>query len=135
MLISLAIFSTFLLLHFNAPDLAVVVVSILTGAPTGAINVVSYQFLAEVAYPISEVQAISIMNMANKLVSLGFVKLTSLLTFQTPEHVKFMHGFILWTFMPLIGLIPALLVEEDLRRLKFKDVKDSKYVEERAILA
>ncbi len=45
-----------------------------------------------------------------------------------------MYGFILWIFLPLIGLIPAFLVEEDLRRLNMKDVKKSNYVEEKTIL-
>lgn len=67
-MISIAVLATFLLLHFDAPDVYVIIVSIFTGAPTNAINVVSYQFLAEVSYPISEVQAISVMNMINKVI-------------------------------------------------------------------
>lgn len=129
-MIATAIFITFLLLHYNKPDIYVVVISVLTGAPTSAINVVSYQFLAEVSYPVSEVQAISLMNMVNKLISLAFVKLTSRLTMVTPDHIRYMHAFILWLAMPLIGLIPAFLVEEDLRRLNLQEVKVSKYVEE-----
>jgi hypothetical protein len=36
--------------------------------------------------------------------------------------------------MPIAGLIPAIMVEEDLRRLRFKDVQDSKYIEEKQLL-
>lgn len=62
------------------------------------------------------------MNVINKLATLGVVKLTSALVDDTPEHINYMYGFILWIFLPLIGLIPAFLVEEDLRRLNMKDV-------------
>lgn len=44
-----------------------------------------------------------------------------------------MYGFLLWIFLPLIGLIPAFFIEEDLRRLNMKDVGKSLYVEEAEI--
>ena len=62
------------------------------------------------------------MNVANKLVTLACVKLTTALTDETPSHINYMYGFILWCALPLIGLIPAFAVEEDLRRLNMKDV-------------
>jgi len=74
------------------------------------------------------------MNVVNKLVTLGIVKLTTAITDDTPSHVNYMYGFILWITLPLIGLIPALFVEEDLRRLNMKDVKNSEYVEESTLL-
>jgi hypothetical protein len=46
-----------------------------------------------------------------------------------------MYGFILWIFLPLVALVPAFLVEEDLRRLNMKEVQKSEYFEEKAILA
>jgi hypothetical protein len=52
----------------------------------------------------------------------------------TPEHINYMYGFILWICLPLIGLIPALVVEEDLRRLNMKDVQKSDYVEEQVLM-
>jgi hypothetical protein len=73
--------------------------------------------VAEVTYPVAEVQGISLMNVFNKLFTLGIVKLTSALTDETPNHIKYLHGFILWTGFPLLGLIPAFAVKEDLRRL------------------
>lgn len=106
------------------------IVSISMGNPIQGITVTSYQFLAEVNYSVSEIQSITIINMFNKTLSLGFVKLTSALTTATPDHVGYMNGFILWTFMSLIGLIPAYLVEEDLKRLNLKEVKESKYEDE-----
>lgn len=75
------------------------------------------------------------MNVVNKLVTLGIVKLTSAIVDDTPEHINFMYGFILWIALPLIGLLPGFLVEEDLRRLNMKDVKKSQWVEERVLLA
>lgn len=132
--IPITIFITFLLLHFNAPNLVVVGVAIIAGAPLSSVSVISYQFAAEVIYPVSEVQGVSMMNVVNKLVTLGVVKLTTALVSDTPEHINYMYGFILWITLPLIGLIPAFLVEEDLRRLNMKEVKNSEYVEESALL-
>jgi hypothetical protein len=54
-IIPITIFITFLLLHFDAPNISVVIFSILAGAPLSSVSVVSYQFAAEVIYPISEV--------------------------------------------------------------------------------
>jgi hypothetical protein len=45
-----------------------------------------------------------------------------------------MYGFILWICFPLIGLLPAFFVEEDLRRLNMKEVEKSQYVEEKTLL-
>lgn len=132
--IPMSILLTFLLLHYNAPNMAVVILSIVAGAPLSSVSVVSYQFAAEVSYPISEVQAVSLMNVFNKLMTFGIVKLTSALVDDTPEHINYMYGFILWICLPIIGIIPALLVEEDLRRLNMKDVKKSEYVEESTLL-
>lgn len=53
--IPVSILTTFLLLHYNAPNIIVVIVSILAGAPLSSVSVVSYQFAAEVVYPVSEV--------------------------------------------------------------------------------
>jgi MFS-type transporter involved in bile tolerance (Atg22 family) len=132
--IPISILITFLLLHFNAPNIVVVIISILAGAPLSSVSVVSYQFAAEVVYPVSEVQAVSMMNVVNKLVTLFVVKLTTALVDDTPSHIYYMYGFILWITLPIIGLIPAFLVEEDLRRLNMKDVQKSNYVEERVLL-
>lgn len=131
--ISFTIAVTFLLLHFDVPNIFVIVWSIISGAPISSVSVVSYQFAAEVSYPISEVQAVSFMNVVNKLVTLGVVKLTTAITEDTPEHINYMYGFLLWIFLPLIGLIPAFFIEEDLRRLNMKDVGKSLYVEEAEI--
>jgi hypothetical protein len=75
------------------------------------------------------------MNVINKLLTFGHVQLIGKITEDTPENIKYMYGFILWISLPLVALIPAFLVEEDLRRLNMKDVQQSEYVEERAILA
>ena len=75
------------------------------------------------------------MNVINKLLTFGHVQLVENLTDDTPENINYMYGFILWIFLPLVALIPAFLVEEDLKRLNMKDVQQSQYVEEKTILA
>jgi hypothetical protein len=87
-----------------------------------SVSVASYQLQAEVIYPVSEVQGVSMMNVFNKLFTWGISQLTTKLTDETPNHINYMFGFILWMGLPLIGLIPAFAVEEDLRRLNMKDV-------------
>ena len=79
--VALSIAMTAVLLHLDAPNVAVIVVAVL-----------------------------------------ACVKLTTALTDETPSHINYMYGFILWCALPLIGLIPAFAVEEDLRRLNMKDV-------------
>ena len=133
--VSITVLLTFLSLKFNAPDWVSIIIVILGGAPMSSDSVVSYQFQVEVIYPVSEVQGVSMMNVINKLLTFGHVMLVEKLIDDTPEHINYMYGFILWIFLPLAALIPAFLVEEDLRRLNMKDVKNSEYVEEKAILA
>ena len=52
---ALSIAITAVLLHLDAPNVAVIVVAVLAGAPISSVSVVSYQFAAEVIYPVSEV--------------------------------------------------------------------------------
>jgi hypothetical protein len=75
------------------------------------------------------------MNVINKLLTFGHAQLVGKITDDTPENINYLYGFILWICLPLVALIPAFLVEEDLRRLNMKEVQQSEYVEERAILA
>jgi hypothetical protein len=75
------------------------------------------------------------MNVINKLLTFGHVQLVDKITDDTPESINYLYGFILWIFLPIAALIPAFLVEEDLRRLNMKDVQKSEYVEEKVILA
>jgi hypothetical protein len=60
--------------------------------------------------------------------------MTNKLTDETPDHINFLLGFILWIGFPIVGLIPAFAVEEDLRRLNMKEVKESNYVTEKRLL-
>lgn len=53
--VALSIAMTAVLLHLDAPNVAVIVVAVLAGAPISSVSVVSYQFAAEVIYPVSEV--------------------------------------------------------------------------------
>ena len=75
------------------------------------------------------------MNVINKLLTFGHVQLVESFTDDTPDNINYMYGFILWIFLPLVALVPAFLVEEDLRRLNMKEVKKSEYFEEKDILA
>ena len=75
-----------------------------------AVSVISYQFAAEVIYPIGEIQGVSLMNVVNKLLSFGMVQVSSRMTDEKPDHIKYAYGFILWFVIPLIGLIPAFFV-------------------------
>jgi hypothetical protein len=74
------------------------------------------------------------MNVVNKLLSFGMVQVSSRMTDEKPDHIKYAYGFILWFVLPLIGLIPALFVNEDLRRLNMKDVEKSVYFEEKVLI-
>ena len=116
---------TFLVLHFNGPSWLTIIITLLGGITISSISLVSYQFSAEVIYPVSEVQGVSMMNVINKLLTFAHVQLVEKITDDTPEHINYMYGFILWIFFPLIGLIPAFFVEEDLRRLNMKEVEKS----------
>ncbi len=108
--ISLFILLTFFGLHFDWPEQLVLAIIILAGAPLSSVSVVSYQFVAEVIYPIGEIQGVSLMNVANKLLSFGMVQLSTQLTQDKPSNINYMYGFILWVILPLIGLIPAFFV-------------------------
>ena len=46
---------TFIGLKFNSPKWIVILITILGGCPISSISLVSYQFSAEVIYPVSEV--------------------------------------------------------------------------------
>jgi hypothetical protein len=123
--VSATVTMTFLVLHFNGPKWITIMITIFGGIPISSISLVSYQFAAEVIYPVSEVQGVSMMNVVNKLLTFGQVQLVESITDDTPEHINYMYGFMLWIFFPLIGLIPAFFVEEDLRRLNMKEVEKS----------
>jgi len=75
------------------------------------------------------------MNVVNKLLTFGHINLIEQITDDTPEHINYMYGFILWIFIPIVALIPAFLVDEDLRRLNMKDVRNSNYIEEKTLMA
>ena len=74
------------------------------------------------------------MNVFNKLLTFLQMNLIVEIVDDTPQHINYMYGFIIWICLPLISLIPAFLVEEDLRRLRMKEVEKSCYVEEAVIL-
>ena len=62
------------------------------------------------------------------------VQVSTSLTQDKPAFVKYGYGFLIWIALPLIGLIPAAFVNEDLRRLNMKDVENSVYFEEKKLL-
>ena len=116
---------TWVLLKSDADTILVLTLMSLAGAPLSSVSVASYQFVAEVTYPVNEVAGVGLMNTFNKLFTFGVVMLTSLIVEEE---------LILWTCIAVLGLIPAILVKEDLRRLRLKDVQNSEYIEESTIL-
>ena len=73
---TLAVFLTLTLLavhYFGDYPLVVQIIIILTGAPMFSVSVPTFQFVAEVIYPVSEIQGVSLVNVINKLISFGMV--------------------------------------------------------------
>jgi hypothetical protein len=62
------------MLHWGASNWATMVFIGAVGMPMGGVSVVSYQFVAEVTYPVSEVQGVSLMNTFNKLLTFAMVR-------------------------------------------------------------
>jgi hypothetical protein len=71
--VSVTCLMTFLVLHFRGPAWLTVIITIFGGIPISSISLASYQFAAEVIYPVSEVQGVSMMNVVNKLLTFGHV--------------------------------------------------------------
>lgn len=118
------IVATLVLLKASAPVWLVSSLIVLAGAPMSTISVSSYQFAAEVTYPVEEVFGVGIMNTANKLFTFGVILLGTYL------HEE----LIIWAVLSILGVVPALLVKEDFRRLNMKDVERSRHIEETQIL-
>jgi hypothetical protein len=81
---------------------------------------------------VSEVQAISLMNVVSKLFTFGYINVVNVFVDSSPKEdsLKYSNGFYIWMGFAILSLIPAILVKEDLRRLNMKDVQKSLYVEE-----
>jgi predicted MFS family arabinose efflux permease len=72
---------TFVAVHYSTEyKLLKMIIIIFTGAPMFSVSVPTFQFVAEVIYPVSEIQGISLVNVINKLVSFGTVKLGTYLS-------------------------------------------------------
>ena len=74
LMIALCLTFTFLGLHFNLTHALELAIIIFTGAPMFSVSVPTFQFVAEVTYPVSEIQAISLINVINKLISFGMAQ-------------------------------------------------------------
>lgn len=123
--LSTCIILSFLILAFDLPHTLGLFMVVLTGFPMFSVSAPTFQFIAEVIYPVSEVQGISLVNMINKLVSFGLVKVGN--------QLPFFLVFFIWATLPLLGLIPGRLVEEDLRRLNIPEVARTVAVEDSLI--
>jgi hypothetical protein len=64
-----------MLFNSHANHILTITIVALTGIPMSGISVVSYQFVSEVTYPVSEVQAVSLMNTVNKLITFGSIQI------------------------------------------------------------
>jgi len=93
---------TYLLLHVEAPVWVVITIIMLAGAPMSTISVSSYQFAAEVTYPVEEVFGVGIMNTFNKLFTFSIVLID---TFIGPDL-----ALILWMCLSILGVIPSFFV-------------------------
>jgi len=78
--IAVCLSATFLGLFIDLPHLIVLIIIISAGGPMFSVSVYTYQFAAEVTYPVSEIQAISCINVLNKLLSFGMAQLSSFLS-------------------------------------------------------
>ena len=118
--VCLFILFTYILLNVDCPIWFVIIVITLAGAPMSTISVVSYQFAAEVIYPVNEVFGIGIMNTINKIFTFIVVLISSVMGSN--------ESLIFWACLSILGVIPAYLVKEDFRRLNMKDVGRSQYL-------
>jgi hypothetical protein len=112
--LSACVVCTFIVLALDLPHGWGIALAFISGFPMFAVPAPIVQFIAEVVYPTSEIQGISLMNVINKLISFGMVKLGN--------NLSFFLVFFIWAVLPLLGLIPGRLVEEDLRRLNIAEV-------------
>lgn len=79
-MIAVLIILTHVLLELETPDLIVIMLIALTGAPMQSIGVSSYQLAAQVTYPVNEVFGVGIMNTVNKLISFVLIIFSNYLT-------------------------------------------------------
>lgn len=106
---------TYILLIYESPVYLVIAVIVLAGAPISTVSVVSYQFVAEVTYPVNEVFGAGIMNTVNKLFTFIVVLISS--------SIGPNSALIFWAILCIFGVIPAFFVKEDFKRLNMKEVK------------
>jgi len=129
--IALCITFTFIGLHYDLMHPLELTVIIFTGGPMFSVAVPTFQFVAEVTYPVSEMQAVSLINVINKLISFGMAQLSSILikSYKSVDPV-----FYIWIGLAALSVIPGLLVKEDLRRLNMKNVYKSNYFEDKDLM-
>ena len=72
--LSTCIILSFLILALDLPHILGLIMVVLTGFPMFSVSTPTMQFIAEVIHPVSDVQGASLVNMINKLVSFGLVK-------------------------------------------------------------
>ena len=77
--ITVCLVNTILGLHFDFKHEVVLGVIILTGGPMFSVSVPTFQFVAEVIYPVSEIQGVSMINVLNKIITFGSVQLQNYL--------------------------------------------------------
>ncbi len=107
-----------MLLELESPDLIVIMLIALTGAPMQSIGVSSYQLAAQVTYPVNEVFGVGIMNTVNKLLSFVLIIFSNYLQ---PQSM-----LVFWSFIALLAVIPALMFKrkQHLSNLPHKHMKE-----------
>jgi hypothetical protein len=66
------------------------------------------------------------MNTANKLITFFIVLISGVIGKQ--------NSLVFWSVLSILGIIPAIFVKEDFRRLNMKEVEKSMYIEEQKLL-
>lgn len=107
-------FSLVSLCDERMPGMLVVVILIIADALHYSATIPTFQLMAEVVYPLSEVWALAIMNVIGKTFTL-FMSIIA--NSMTDSQSKYSLVLILCICLAIIGLIPAYAVDEDLRRM------------------
>jgi len=105
MIQAVVVASSIILTHFfltnGFPDLVVIMLISLAGAPMSSISVSSYQLAADVTYPLNETFGVGIMNTMCKLITFVLVMISNVIG---PEKSLW-----LWSIIAISAIVPAML--------------------------
>ena len=102
LLVAILLLLTQNLLELNFPDLPVLFLISVAGAPLSSISVSSYMLAAQVTYPVNEALSVGVMNTVNKIVTFLLIMASNIL-----PKVEWMLP--MWAVIALLGVIPACM--------------------------